>query len=240
MVIVKVHSADEAQRKELSFTQAPLAVRSDMASSSDTMSDYSTPQFDLPTTTQSFGESVVDQIIGSYVTLKGQGLYTPELGVEMGKTIASGIRADLSYKQYAASSFNVTQDTSFDRALQYQREIQAALTPVQEKTEPEYVIFATYVETKEPLHLTRLRAAAASYAQAASSTALLTVPADALQAHAMLTNALGRFSAALTALANFADDPVASTALLPSYNEAENDVIEALNALNSYYANKHR
>lgn len=217
-------------------TAAVLPAQEETVSSEITLlADTSTSSAPIP-----FGDAVMYNIIGSYFSLKQQGVYTPELGQQLGGMIASGIRAQLSYKTYTESDLTMTEDTSFDRAHLYQQELKEALAPLHERTEPEYSMFASYVETGDHVHIERLRAAAAHYREAASSAVAVAVPADAAPAHLSLVNALEKFATALTALANFADDAVASTALLPEYNAAEQAVTEGFDALNTYYAHKTR
>ena len=46
---------------------------------------------------------------------------------------------------------------------------------------------------------------------------------------------MGQFGAALEALADNADDPITSTVLLRSYNDAENNMISSFNNLAKYF-----
>ncbi|HEY4527363.1 MAG TPA: hypothetical protein VJK53_06010, partial [Candidatus Paceibacterota bacterium] len=65
--------------------------------------------------------------------------------------------------------------------------------------------------------------------------AAVTVPPDAVARHVEILNAMGEFGAALEALADNADDPITSTVLLRSYNDAENNMISSFNNLAKYF-----
>jgi len=122
--------------------------------------------------------------------------------------------------------------------MKYRSDLQTTLKPLLSNTQPEYVLFGEYVETKQQTYLDQLRAAAANYVASASSTEALTVPADAASVQVQLVNSLNEFAATITTLADHADDPIGSTVLLENYNQSESDVMSAFQALVAYEKSK--
>ena len=122
--------------------------------------------------------------------------------------------------------------------MQYRADLQVSLKPLLNNTQPEYELFGLYVQTKQQTYLDQLEAAAANYRAAASSTALLVVPADAVSVQLQLLNSMQEFAADLDALVSHASDPIASTVLLENYNQGESDVLGAFQALVTYEKSK--
>ena len=122
--------------------------------------------------------------------------------------------------------------------LQYRSDLRTAFAPLLKNTTPEYEIFAQYADTKDVSYLTKLKSIALDYRTAASSTALVVVPRDAVSYHVAILNAMEEFAATLDALATHANDPFASVALLRSYDQAESDMLTSFNALTTYYKSK--
>lgn len=188
--------------------------------------------------TTPLGSAVLDGLIGKYFSLQEQGLYTPEVGAKTAEKLAESLTAPLSYRTYAAADIETTADTSYARMLAYRNDLQMSLAPLLKNTEPEYEIFAYYVSTKDPKNLEKLRAAAQNYRAAASATARVVPPKDALPQHLAVLNALERFAVALETLAANADDPFAAVVVLRAYNQAETNVLTSFASLAKYYREK--
>ena len=63
-------------------------------------------------------------------------------------------------------------------------------------------------------------------------------PTGQILRHIAILNAMQEFAATLDALAAHADDPLASVALLRTYNESESAVLYSFNDLGTYYRSK--
>jgi hypothetical protein len=175
--------------------------------------------------------NAIGEVVGAYTGLQENGQYSSTTAAELAGTIGLGLETPVSYAPIDASQIKTSPDTSYNAMMQYRASLQTSLKPLLNNTEPEYEIFGMYVETKQQTYLDQLQAAAANYVAAASSTAALTVPADAVQVQLGLVNSMYEFAATVNDLADHAGDPIASSVLLENYNQAENDVLSAFQAL---------
>ena len=185
---------------------------------------------------EDIGPMVVGTLATQYSVLKEQGLYTPETGAALAEQMAEAVRAPVTYKHYSVSDLHLSNTTSYDDMLAYRAKLRDALAPLVKNKEPEIGIFAGYVESRDPKYLDMLRAVAADYQAAINAAAKLTVPREAAVEHAGILNAMGQFGATLAALADNAEDPITSTALLQTYNEGEQNMVTSFNNLAMYYA----
>ncbi|HEV3245270.1 MAG TPA: hypothetical protein VG102_02855 [Candidatus Paceibacterota bacterium] len=183
-------------------------------------------------------DQALGEVVGAYTGLQQEGAYSSTTGAAIADTIGTGLQAPVSYAPIDASQIKTSPDTSYDAMLKYRAALQTSLKPLLKNTEPEYEIFGMYVETKQQTYLDQLHAAAANYVAAASSTALLTVPSDAVQVQLGLVNSMNEFASTLDDLVDHASDPIASTVLLENYNQAENDVLTAFQNLVTYEQSK--
>lgn len=203
-----------------------LATTSDPSASSDT--DPSAM----------IGPVVVAQLIGQYAGLVETGTYTPEKGATAAGSIAPYVRAAISYKTYNAADIRTDVDTSYERMLRYRADLRDALAPLLQNTQQEFELYAKYVETSDPSYLDELSAAALNYRAAASNTASLVVPRDALNYHLDILNAMALFAATIEEMSDETADPFASAALLRSYNTAEQKMFVSFDSLSNYYGQK--
>ena len=183
-------------------------------------------------------QNALGEVVGAYAGLQQEGIYSSTTAANIATSIGSGLQAPVSYTPISASDVKTSPDTSYSAMMQYRASLQTSLKPLLSNTEPEYEIFGMYVETGQETYLEQLREAAANYVLAASSTAALTVPADAVQVQVGLVNSMNEFAATLDQLADQANDPISSTVLLENYNQAENDVLTAFQALVTYEQSK--
>lgn len=188
--------------------------------------------------TTPLGAAVLDGVVEKYLSLQQQGIYTPEVGAKTAEKMAQDLVAPLSYHTYTAAEIPTSSDASYARMLAYRNDLQVSLEPLLKNTQAEFEIFGAYVDTKDPKYLERLRAAAQNYRAAASATAHVVPPKDALAYHLAVLNALEKFAVALETLAASADDPFASVVVLRTYNEAETNVLSSFASLAKYYREK--
>lgn len=180
------------------------------------------------------GVNVANQIVETYVALKQAGEYTPEQGEEATRAIASSFQAQISYPRLGEKDLKTDDDTSYERMLAYRSDMQTALQPLLENKEPEIEIFGLYAETHDKSYLTKLGEVSARYKQAVENMKRVVVLKDAVSYHSAVANSLLHFSAALDQMIKYADDPIASLALVSTYNDAERDVLTSFNALARY------
>lgn len=181
---------------------------------------------------------VFGQLFGTYVALKTSGAYTEEKGASVANTIAESTYAPISYPAVASSDIKTDADVSYKRMLAYRSDLQTALAPLLLNSESELGIFNRYVQTRDKHNLAVLGEVAGRYHKTVSLLSALTVPQDALDYHLGITNALLQFAVTLDAMIKNADDPMATLALLRTYNTAEESVYTSFNSLASYEKRK--
>jgi hypothetical protein len=186
----------------------------------------------------SVSANALGEVVGAYTGLEEQGSFSTSTGDEIAGSIGMGLQTPISYTPMTASQINTSTDTSYQSMLNYRAALQTSLKPLLNNTQPEYEIFGLYVQTQDPTYLTQLHTAAQNYRLAASSTAQITVPADAVSVELGLVNSMNEFAATLDALADHASDPIGSSVLLENYNGAENDVLTAFQNLVTYEQSK--
>lgn len=177
---------------------------------------------------------VLGQLIGQYNGLRASGQYSSSTAAAAAASIAPDVYANVPYKTYAATSIKTDPNSSYDRMLAYRTDMQTALAPLLENKQAEYAIYGSYVATGDASYLRALQADANNYTLAATNAAAITVPADIVSTHLTIVNALSRFSATLTMMTTHADDPLASVALLRTYNDAEAAVVNSFDTLAQY------
>ena len=242
LLLLSVAGWEIARSVTAQNTNAPLATPvSGQPFSASAFPSYSAASTSSSTSTDplsSIGPTVMNELENAYVQLQAAGEYSSSTAAQAGSSLAPYISADVQYPAFTPSDIKTDPDTSYARMLQYRSDLRISLAPLLKNTTPEFTIFAEYVQTGNASYLQQLRSAAADYQAAASSTARLVVPADALQEHVGILNAMEEFAATLEALATHADDPFASAALLQTYDNSENDVRTSFNALIAYEKEK--
>ncbi len=205
--------------------------------------DASSASPDLPGATSNVGSSaigaaVLEELVARYVTLQKKGIYTPEMGQREAEEMASTLLPDVPFTHYSASDIATDPITTKERALIYRRDLQESLKPLLENKQAEFEIFAYYIDTKDTKYLMQLKAAAQNYRAAARATVRVVVPKDAVAEHIAILNAMEEFAATLDAQVANVSDPLASLALLRTYNQAEAKMLTSFNALTTYYKEK--
>ncbi len=218
-----------------SFVAAPEQAASAQNTNVPTIADANAAPSDPVGAVSS---DAIGEVVGAYAGLQQEGAYSSTTGTQIADSIGMGLQAPVLYTTLDASQVKTSPDTSYNAMIQYRTALQTSLKPLLRNTQPEYVLFGMYIKTKQQTYLDQLNAAAANYVAAASSTAALTVPADAVQVQLGLVNSMNEFAATLNDLATHASDPIASTVLLENYNQAENDVLTAFQNLVTYEKSK--
>ncbi len=190
------------------------------------------------TTSRSFTEDVFNKLIGAYISLKQGNSYTPELADTIAKNIASNSQVMVTFAPIEAADVKTDSNTSYERMLKYREDLRIATEPLLLNTDAEFSIYARYVETKNQVYLEELRTVAKRYRESATLTAKVIAPKDAVIWHVSIVNSLNEFGAVLDAMTRFADDPIASIALLRAYNTAERHLVIAFDSLSTYYDTK--
>lgn len=178
------------------------------------------------------------EIVGAYAGLQAGGTYNPQTASAIASTIGSTLSAPISYHTFSSGDIQTDPDTSYEAMMRYRAELQTSLQPLLSNKDSEFELFGQYVDTKDTSYLDKLSAEAANYEAAASSTAQLTVPVDAVSYQLGILNATEEFAATLRAMVSHANDPLASAMLLSNYTKAESDMLGAFNALVSYEKSK--
>ena len=183
-------------------------------------------------------EVVAEQTINGYLSLKENETYSKELANQLGTYIGSNIIPTPTNIPHTKADILRNPDISKKSILSYRSDMREALVPLITDASPEFETFAYYIETKNPARLDELREAAERYKKAESNMLLVSVPENAVDLHLRTLNSLGAYANTLERLVLFADSPLATLALLRTYNEAEREMLYAFDALAEYYVQK--
>jgi hypothetical protein len=184
------------------------------------------------------GSAIFDSVVSSYATLQSQGMYSANAGQTIGQNMAANIKPSISYKTFAPSDIHTDSDTSYTRMLRYRADLQTSLAPLMKNKQAEYEIFGLYVQTGDASYLAQLKTAAQNYRDTAEATTKVIAPIDAVSYQVAMQNAMEEFASTLDAMADNATDPIASVALLRTYDQAEADVLTSFNAFVTYEKQK--
>ncbi len=185
-----------------------------------------------------FGSVLAQSLIGGYLSLKEYDAYTPGRGEQLANTVVDNFHAPEIFVPYTVDDLILDADTSESRALQYRGDMRVALVPLITDEEHELTLFAAFVETRNQAWLDRLAKAATNYRAAEKNMLSVRIPQDAAPEHLRVMNALGAYAENLERMVRFANDPLASMALLRTYNDKERDFDLAFDGLVKYYARK--
>lgn len=199
------------------------------------LAQFATDATSSPAT--ALGSSILAEAIMAYDNATQNGGSSEE-GIAAVEKLGASIVPELEYKTYAASDVRTDPDTSKDRVLSYRADLRVALEPLLQNKELELDIFASYVETKDKKYLSALRNTSDNYRQAITNTEKVVAPADAASYQASILTSMSQFSSMLDALADHADDPFASAALLKSYMIAQDSMIASFNSIGMYASQK--
>jgi len=185
------------------------------------------------TSSTPLGDAILANFTSRYTQLAQNGSSQSDA-----ENTAADIQPTIQHQTYAEAGIKIDHNTSLARVLQYRADMRVALAPLLNNSTPELEIYANYINTGSDIYLSQMKSVAQNYQLAAQNAAQVVVPADAVHYQAGVLNAMEEFSAALTALANNSNDPIASIALLRTYNTAEENMLNSFNSLALYSAAK--
>jgi hypothetical protein len=184
------------------------------------------------------GDNVVSTLANDYAILQQSGNYSTSSAVAAAQQLGTSLKATVTYKTYTAGDVKTSLDTSYSRMLTYRSDLQASLAPLLANTGPEIDMLTKYVQTNDPIYLTKLQQAADNYKLAAAKTALVVAPADAVVVQLGILNAMEEFAATLEQMVANAKDPLTEATLINSYMQAQQDMFASFNNLYGYYKSK--
>lgn len=184
-------------------------------------------------------DAIGERLISQYLFLKNSESYTAERGTGLGESLAQNLRVPVAYTPIEWASLSVIPDAK-GAAGRYQIALKKAIEPLASLDEPEFVIYARYVDSRDARYLSLLRERAVVYRGVANAIAATKVPESIAEDHLALANALAYFGTVLESMATYAQDPIASLSLLRTYNDAERYVGETFDAVAQHYAATNR
>lgn len=189
--------------------------------------------------TEHLGSALIRTVVNGYLSLKQHDEYTSERGERLAQTIASAYKAPATFVPHTLDTLTVVDDSSEMRILRYRSDMRTALLPMVDfEAEPEFAIFARFIQTNDPMWLEKLSAVAENYHTAETQALAVRVPREAADEHLRTVNALGKYAETLERLVRFANDPLALLALLRTYNESEREMFLAFDALAKFYVHQ--
>jgi hypothetical protein len=186
------------------------------------------------------GDNIASQIMANYTVMQQEGSYTSAAAASAGADIAAEAgQVRIAHPIYTEADITIVQDALTPaRITRYQEDMAKALRPLANNTAPELSFFGYFVETQDETYLAKLRGIADDYRAAAAQAEHVAVPFGMRSLHVSLLNALQAFSASIDAVIDNAGDPITSTALLVSYNRAEDTLRAVQSAYTSFYASR--
>ncbi len=183
-----------------------------------------------------FSGAVMQSLVSGYLSLKEHDQYTPERGELLAERLAAEMKAPVIFVPHTESALTLVADTGETQLLRYRADMRAALAPMVDlSAEPEFSLYARYITTNDRSWLEKLLETAMRYRTAEGAALEVEVPMSAKEVHLRAINALGKYTETLERLVRFADDPIASLALLRTYNEDEREFLLAFDALAKFY-----
>lgn len=232
-----LHAISNYSKEEKDSSGQKGASENTGASQAGTESAADAKPYD-PNDLSKISDDAFGKLIGTYIALKQEGAYTASAGDRAAEEVASSLNAPAVYAPIFQSDIKTDPDTSFERMLQYRSDMRTALEPLLQNTEPEFGLFARYIETRDKSNLAKLSEYALRYKKAAENLKGTTAPKDSVFYHARIANSLLFFATTLEQMAKYADEPLTSLALLRTYNESELEVLTSFNDLASFEKSK--
>lgn len=183
-------------------------------------------------------EAIGSRLIGEYLYLKERNAYTGARGERLGKQLGSYISYSTRFTPYTTDDLAQHTDTSREAIEQHRQALQQALDPFLTIREPEFALYARFIERGDNEALAALRKRADLYQRVAEDILKIPAPRDIVSVHLEIANALSFFSLVLTNMVDRVNDPIASLALLKTYNQSEQYVQTTFGALTAYYRQK--
>lgn len=180
-------------------------------------------------------EALAGSIITGYLNLAQNGEYTAARGEALGQTLAQNLYAPVSYTKHDVSKLSTDTDNSSARSAQYRTDMNTALAPLTKNTEAPFSLLANYYVRGDENAFEELRVSAKRYRDAEENVARVVVPHNAASTHVRLLDALSYSANTIDAMARYARDPAAAAQLLKTYNDVEQALVGAFDALDAYY-----
>jgi hypothetical protein len=217
--------------------QIQVAASATDNTSNDALAALAASTVEPPEGVTELGASIVAQAVVAFDKATQQAS-SSDAGIAAVQSYGAELKPPIQYKIYSAGEVKTDQNTSKDRVLSYRADLRAALAPLLENKEFELDVFAKYVDTKDPKYLNDLRTASQNYKLAIANTEKVIAPADAASYHAAILTAMSEFSAMLDTLADNATDPIASSALMRNFLDAEGSMVASFNSIGKYSGEK--
>lgn len=211
-------------------TPSEASPMSSAASSASTTTDPLAPQV--------IGDNIASALALEYSTLKSSGTYSTSTAEQVARSMGATIKADVPFEAYVASDIKTVPDTSQAAMLAYRAQLQVALKPLMRNTASEVDLLTKYEETKDPSYLSELKQASANYKLAASSSAQIAVPADAVTVQLGILNAMQEFSATIDQMIASSDDALTEATLINTFLDSQQHMTSSFNDLYTYWKSK--
>lgn len=184
----------------------------------------------------SIGSALIRSLVSGYTSLKQYDSYTPERGEKLASTLVTNFKAPDTTKMHSSAELTIDEGDSSARMQLYRTDMRVALASIVDlEAEPEFATFARFIQTGDSTWLDKLSESTRKYRIAEANLLAVKVPATAADAHLRAVNAVAFFAETLERLVRFANDPLATMALLRTYNESEREFFLAFDALAKFY-----
>jgi len=180
-------------------------------------------------------DQVAQRLITEYFSLNRTGDEASVDPKQIGNKLAQGVQMSVAFEPYVRSDAVTSISANTDKTT-YRNAMKVAVEPLLGISSPEFELYGLAVETGDAKYLVELLGAANVYRETATRIMEVPPPEDALSIHVETANSLAYFAAVLENLVHYINDPIASLALLRSYNEAEEYMRSIFTLLGTYYA----
>jgi ABC-type antimicrobial peptide transport system permease subunit len=187
---------------------------------------------------QTLADTIGNSLVGEYLYLKETDTYTPTAGERLGNNLAQKISFNTEFSPFIKDDMVIVNNTSKEAVESHRKALQKALDPFLDLTGAEVAIYAQFVAIGDRTALIELSKRALVYERAAKEILKIPAPVDVAETHLEVANALSFFSVVLNNMVAKADDPIASLALLRTYNQSEQYVQTTFNVLSVYYRSR--
>lgn len=152
---------------------------------------------------------LVDRLLTFYTASKTAGDFTPEAGFDLARDLSEKLDVALDFTPFTSKNIQTKKQ---DKKV-YAANVRTILAPLYAFKEPEFGVYARYVQNGDKTALGDLLLHAEGYQRAAKKLMAMQPPPDIVDDHVELANALSYFAVVLNAMVSYADDPMASLTL---------------------------
>jgi len=209
---------------------------SDSEEKSDPIATFSEDANTRASLSSSTADYLGFRILGEYSLLKERDAFTPLQVDTVGERLSQEVKSVLPFPQYTQDDLAIRDDGGQRAIEEHRRDIQNAIIPfLSMSSEPEFAIFARYVDEKDSDALRELRERSSIYKKVAADVLAIPVPRSLAPMHLEVVNALVFFAATLDEMVAKANDPFVALSLLNTYNSSEEYIKVVFNALSTEY-----